>query len=74
MVTASQIIYAQTAPNISTASSFALYTSVGGFGNTGTTSITGDVGNGAGAVTGSAVTVTGQTHFGDGAGVWRPPA
>ncbi|WP_051664236.1 ice-binding family protein [Dyadobacter crusticola] len=69
LVTASQLTFAQTAPNLGPAAKFALYTSVGGFANTGTTTITGDIGNGAGAVTGSAVTVTGQTHFGDNEGV-----
>jgi hypothetical protein len=61
--------YAQTAPSLGTAAGFALFTSVGEFANTGTTTITGDIGNGAGAVTGDAVTVTGNTHFGDVQGV-----
>lgn len=61
--------YAQTAPSLGTAAGFALFTSVGEFANTGTTTVTGDIGNGAGAVTGDAVTVTGNTHFGDVQGV-----
>ncbi|MGN7889818.1 ice-binding family protein [Dyadobacter endophyticus] len=60
---------AQTAPSLGTAAGFALFTSVGEFANTGTTAVTGDIGNGAGAVTGDAVTVTGNTHFGDVQGV-----
>jgi len=60
---------AQTAPNLGTAAGFALYTSVGEFANTGTTTVTGDIGNGAGAVTGNAVSVTGNTHFGDSQGI-----
>ncbi|MCE7059739.1 ice-binding family protein [Dyadobacter sp. CY343] len=56
---------AQTAPTFGTALRFALYTSAGEFANTGTTTVTGDIGNFTGDVTGTPVTVTGQTHFGD---------
>ncbi|MCF2487624.1 ice-binding family protein [Dyadobacter sp. CY347] len=56
---------AQTVPTLGAAETFALYTSAGEFANVGTTLVTGDIGNGAGLVTGSSATVTGQTHFGD---------
>jgi hypothetical protein len=57
---------AQTAPSLGIASGYALYTSAGAFGNTGTTDITGNIGNGAGgAPTGDDVNVTGEEHFGD---------
>ena len=49
------------APNIRTDSSFALFTAVGAFGNTGSTTIWGDAGTNAGAYTGSQ-TVFGSVH------------
>ncbi|HEV7379217.1 MAG TPA: ice-binding family protein, partial [Dyadobacter sp.] len=58
-------LLAQLAPNVGTAANFALFTSVGEFENTGTTNVIGDIGNGAGLVTGDPVTVTGTTHFSD---------
>ncbi|SKB77228.1 ice-binding family protein [Dyadobacter psychrophilus] len=61
--------YAQTVPNFGVADRFALYTSVGEFANTGTTTVTGDIGTGVGVQTGDAITVTGQTHFADVTGV-----
>jgi len=60
---------AQTAPTLGAAAGFALYTSAGEFTNTGSTGVTGDIGNGTGAVTGDAVTVAGSTHFGDSQGI-----
>lgn len=60
---------AQTVPTFGGAETFALYTSAGEFANTGTTLVTGDIGNGTGAVTGNAVTLVGQSHFGDTQGV-----
>ena len=48
-------------PNLGTASSFALFTVTGAFGNTGTTNITGDIGTNVGAITGSPI-VSGQIH------------
>ncbi len=53
------------APTLGTTSTFALFTATGAFGNTGSTTITGDVGTNAGAFTGSP-TVNGQTHVADG--------
>jgi hypothetical protein len=58
----------QTAPTLGTAANFALFTSAGDFGNTGTTIVTGDIGYGTGSVSGNPVTLTGSAHFGDGAG------
>jgi hypothetical protein len=55
--------YAQV-PNLGAASSYALFTSVGAFTNTGTSGILGDVGTNAGAYTGSP-TVVGQIHVED---------
>jgi gliding motility-associated-like protein len=47
------ITYAQPAPNLGTAIDFAIFTSVGALGNTGTlTNITGNIGTNAGAITG----------------------
>ncbi len=55
--------YAQV-PNLGAASSYALFTAVGAFTNTGTSGILGDVGTNAGAYTGSP-TVVGQIHVED---------
>jgi len=60
---------AQTVPNFGLADRFALYTSAGEFANTGTTTVTGDIGTGVGVNTGDPITVTGQTHFADATGV-----
>lgn len=60
---------AQTAPDLGTAAGFVLYTSAGEFTNSGSTTITGDVGNGTGAVTGDDVLITGSKHFGDSQGI-----
>jgi len=59
----------QTAPTLGTAAEFALFTSVGEFANTGTTTVTGNIGNGSGEVTGNPATVAGNTHFGDAQGI-----
>ena len=56
---------AQSVPNFGLADRFVFYTSVGEFANTGVTTVTGDIGVGAGLKTGDPVTVTGQTHFAD---------
>jgi hypothetical protein len=60
---------AQTAPDLGTAAGFVLYTSAGEFANSGSTTITGDIGNGTGAITGDDVLITGSKHFGDSQGV-----
>lgn len=65
LATCSLLSIAQTAPNLGTAASFALFTSAGGFSNTGTTTIIGDIGYLTGSVTGNAMTLTGNTHYGD---------
>jgi Ice-binding-like/Secretion system C-terminal sorting domain len=58
-----QLNFAQT-PNLGTAASFSFFTSVGAFGNTGATYITGDIGTNSGALTGFPPgTVVGQTHI-----------
>ena len=58
-----QLNVAQT-PNLGTAASFSFFTSVGAFGNTGATYITGDIGTNSGALTGFPPgTVVGQTHI-----------
>lgn len=50
-------------PNLGTASSFAVFTSVGAFDNLGNTNITGNIGTNAGALTGFPPgVVAGQTH------------
>jgi hypothetical protein len=59
----------QTAPTLNRAAQYAVFTSVGEFSNTGTTNITGNIGNGAGAETGDPVTVTGTRQFGGTEGV-----
>ncbi len=52
------------APNLGTASSFAVFTSIGAFSNSGTTNITGNIGTNGGAVTGFPPgVVLGQTHI-----------
>jgi len=51
------------APNLGTASSYALFTAVGAFGNTGASVVTGDIGTNSGAFTGFPPgTVTGTTN------------
>jgi hypothetical protein len=60
---------AQTAPILNRASEYSVFSSAGEFANNGTTIITGNIGNGAGAETGNPVTITGQKHFGDTEGV-----
>ena len=53
-------------PNLGTASSYALFTAVGAFTNTGPSVITGDIGTNAGAFTGFPPgTVNGQVHVAD---------
>lgn len=54
------------APNLGSASNFALFTAVGAFENTGATNITGDIGTNAGAFTGFPPgTIVGQVHVSD---------
>jgi hypothetical protein len=54
------------APGLGTASRFVLFTSVGAFENTGTSSATGDIGTGAGLFSGFPPgTVTGEIHVAD---------
>jgi len=54
------------APNLGTASSFAIFTSAGAITNTGATTINGNLGVFVGAYTGTPLpTVTGDTHLGD---------
>ena len=58
------------APNLGTASGYALFTSVGAFTNTGASIVTGDIGTNAGALTGFPPgTINGQTHIADPASV-----
>ncbi len=56
------------APNLGTASSYALFTAVGAFGNNGATMVTGNVGTNSGAFTGFPPgVVIGETHVADAA-------
>lgn len=59
--------FGQSAPNLGVTSSFALFTAVGSFDNTGATVITGDVGTNVGAFTGFPIpgTIVGTTHVVD---------
>jgi hypothetical protein len=60
------IIGASQTPNLGTASSFAVFTSVGAFNNLGTSNITGNIGTNAGVFTGFPPgVVAGQTHVVD---------
>ena len=53
-------------PNLGTTSSFALFTTIGAFGNTGATNITGNIGTNAGALTGFPLgVVVGQIYVAD---------
>ncbi len=66
-------IFAQ-APDLGAASSFALFTSVGAFTNTGTTVVTGDIGTNVGAFTGFPPgVVIGQIHVADGVSAMAAP-
>jgi hypothetical protein len=54
------------APDLGTASSFALFTAVGALTNVGSSTVTGDIGTNNGAFSGfNTATVMGQTHVGD---------
>jgi len=53
------------APNLGSTSSFALFSAVGAFNNSGLTTITGDIGTNVGAFNIMGVTLIGQSHVAD---------
>lgn len=60
--------FGQTAPNLGTASSYALFTADGAFTNTGASTVTGNIGTNVGALTGFPPgTLIGESHVADGA-------
>ena len=60
------IALAQSPPNLGTTSTYALFTAIGAFNNTGATVVTGDIGTNAGIFSGfPPVTVIGVIHLAD---------
>ncbi|WP_338868927.1 ice-binding family protein [Spirosoma sp. SC4-14] len=66
LLLAFQLVGRAQAPNLGTAASYALFTVTGAFTNTGASTVSGDIGTDAGALTGFPPgTVTGQMHVAD---------